>query len=198
MTVSSVFLIIISAIFINNFVLSKFLGICPFIGVSKKIDSSLGMGIAVIFVMTMASAITWIINKYLLTIKINGVSLEYMNIVVFILVIATVVQIVEMIIKKVSKKLYKSLGIFLPLITTNCAVLGAALLAIEKNMSFLETIINGAASGIGFSLALILMAGIRERLRLTKVPEKFVGLPITFITAAILALSFSGFSGMKF
>ncbi len=198
MEISHLLAIIIGAIFINNFVLSKFLGICPFIGVSKKIDSAFGMGIAVIFVMSIASAVTWLIYHYLLT--KNGIfrmDLTYLRTITFILVIATLVQLVEMLIKKFSPGLYKALGIYLPLITTNCAVLGVTILSIDKNYGFLSATVHGMASGIGFSLAIFLMAGIRERLETAHVIRSFKGVPITFISAALLALAFLGFAGMK-
>jgi len=190
--------ILLTTIFINNFVLSQMLGLCPFIGVSKKIDSALGMGMAVIFVMTLASFITYLLYKYVLM----PYDVMFLKTITFILVIASLVQLVEMVIEKVSPSLYQSLGIFLPLITTNCAVLGVALLNINAGfvtaeMGLLKTIVQGVGAGLGFTLALLLMAGIRERLDLAKVPLHLKGVPITYITAGILALAFLGFSGMK-
>jgi electron transport complex protein RnfA len=198
-SIGNLIIISIGAIFIQNFVLAKFLGICPFIGVSKKLNSALGMGMAVIFVLTIASAVTWLIYHYLLLESgIFNKDLTYLRTITFILVIATLVQLVEMLIRKNSPSLYKALGIYLPLITTNCAVLGATILAINKKLGFLETVIHGAASGVGFTIAIILMAGIRERLEVAKVPKAFKEVPITFIAAALLAMAFLGFSGMKF
>jgi len=185
-------IIIISAIFINNFVLSRFLGLCPFIGVSKKLDSAIGMGMAVIFVLTLASVITYIVNQYLLI----PYNLEFLRTVSFILVIAALVQIVEMFIQKSFPGLYQSLGIYLPLITTNCAVLGAALINVVENYNLLESAVHGFSAGVGFTLALIIMSGIREKLDLAKVPETFKGAPIAFITAGLLSLIFLCFKGI--
>jgi Na+-translocating ferredoxin:NAD+ oxidoreductase subunit A len=192
------FTILISTIFINNYVLSQMLGLCPFLGVSKKIDSALGMGMAVIFVMTLASFITYIVYKFVLVPN----DITYLRTISFIIVIASLVQLVEMTIEKLSPALYDALGIFLPLITTNCAVLGVAVLTIDKGfisaeMGLVKSIVQGMGAGIGFTLALLLMAGIRERLELARVPKNLAGLPITFITAGLLALAFLGFSGMK-
>jgi len=190
--------ILISTIFINNYVLSQMLGLCPFLGVSKKLDSALGMGLAVIFVMVMASFFTYLIYKFILI----PYDIVYLSTISFILVIAALVQLVEMVIQKVSPSLYQALGIFLPLITTNCAVLGVALLNINSGfitskMGLLESMVQGLGAGLGFTLALLLMAGIRERLELADIPKNLKGLPITFITAGLLALAFLGFSGMK-
>jgi electron transport complex protein RnfA len=192
--------ILLSTILINNYVLSRILGICPFLGVSKKLDSALGMGLAVIFVMTLTSFITHPIYKYVLV----GYRITYLTIIVFILVIAAVVQLVEMVIRKISPVLHQSLGIFLPLITTNCAVLGVVLLNISSgfakpnvSMGLLKSVVQGFGGGAGFTLALLIMAGIRERLEIADVPENLKGVPITFITAGLLALAFYGFSGMK-
>ncbi len=185
-------IIIISAAFINNFVLSRFLGLCPFIGVSKRLDSALGMGMAVIFVLTLASIITYIINQYLLL----PYNLEFLRTVSFILVIATLVQFVEMVIQKTSPPLYDALGIYLPLITTNCAVLGAAFLNINEKFNLLESAVNGFGAGVGFTIALIFMASIREKLEVAKIPENFKGAPITFIIAGILSLIFLCFKGI--
>jgi electron transport complex protein RnfA len=185
-------LIFIGAIFVNNFVLSRFLGICPFMGVSKKIDTALGMTFAVMFVMTIAGIITWIIQYAVL----NPFKLQYLQTIVFILIIASLVQLVEMIVEKVSPALYSSLGIFLPLITTNCAILGVAILNIQQNYNFLQMFVFTFASSLGFGLALVLFAGIRERVELSDVPVYFKGMPIAFISAGILALAFMGFSGL--
>jgi electron transport complex protein RnfA len=192
--------ILLSTIFINNYVLSRILGLCPFLGVSQKIDSAIGMGLAVIFVMTLTSFITYPIYKYVLV----PFRIPYLTTIVFILVIAALVQLVEMIIKRVSPALYHALGIFLPLITTNCAVLGVAVLNISSgfaepgvSMGLLKSVVQGFGGGIGFTLALIIMAGIRERLEIADIPENLKGVPITFITAGLLALAFFGFSGMK-
>jgi len=185
--------IAVGAIFVNNFVLFRFLGLCPFFGVSKKTSSALGMGFAVIFVMTCASAITWPIYTYLLI----PFEIEFMKTVTFILVIATFVQLIEMVIRKHKPSLYKALGIYLPLITTNCAVMGVALLNVEEGYSLIGSVVDGFSAGIGFTLALLLMSGIRERLELADVPKSFEDLPIAFISAALLALAFMAFSGMR-
>lgn len=196
----SIIQIAIASILINNFVLSRFLGLCPFFGVSKKISSAIGMGMAVIFVMTVASMFTWIIDKYIL-IPNNAL---YLQTIIFILVIASLVQLVEMILQKFSPVLYEALGIFLPLITTNCAILGVALINAGDNtftgkpFTFIECIVNGITSGIGFTLALVLMAGIREKLDLANIPKPLVGLPIAFVTAGLMAIAFLGFSGLNF
>lgn len=187
-----VFLIFISAVLVNNFVLSYFLGICPFIGVSGKIESATSMGFAVTFVLTLTAAITWLINHYIL-IAFKVQFLEYVS---FIIVIAALVQFVEMFIRKTSKTLYDSLGIYLPLITTNCAILGLALFAALRDYSFIENIVFGIGAGIGFTIALLLMAGIREELDLADVPEPLKGAAITLIIAGLLALAFMGFAGL--
>lgn len=200
MQISNLFFIIISAIFINNFVLVRFLGLCPYIGVSKKLDSALGMGMAVIFVMTMASVFTWLINHFFLS-PVTGIfnyDLTFLRTITFILSIAVLVQFVEMVIRKSAPELYKALGIYLPLITTNCAVLGVSILNITENYNFIEALLNGMASGVGFTLVLLLMAGMRERLDRAKVPNAFKGMPIAFILAGTMALAFLGFSGLKF
>ena len=184
--------IFISAILVNNFVLYYFLGICPFLGVSKKLDSALSMGLAVTFVMTITAVISWAINNLIL-IPFN---LDYLQTVSFILVIASLVQLVEMFIRKISPPLYQALGIYLPLITTNCAIMGLALLAARKGYNFPETVIFGVGSGIGFTLAIILMAGIREDLDLADIPESLKGAGIALIVSGIMALAFMGFSGM--
>ncbi len=189
---TALFLIIISTVFVNNFVLARFLGLCPFMGVSRKIETAIGMGMAVVFVMTVASAVTWNIQSFILT----PFNLEYLQTIMFILVIASLVQFVEMFVRKASPSLYQSLGIFLPLITTNCAVLGVAILTIQKGLSFIATITFAFGSSIGFTLALVLMAGIRERLEMADVPKPFKGTAVAFITAGLLSLAFMGFSGM--
>ncbi len=187
-----VFLIFISAVLVNNFVLSYFLGICPFIGVSGKIESATSMGFAVTFVLTLTAAITWLINHYIL-IAFRVQFLEYVS---FIIVIASLVQFVEMFIRKTSKTLYDSLGIYLPLITTNCAILGLALFGALRNYSFIENIVFGIGAGIGFTIALVIMAGIREELDLADVPEPLKGAAITLIIAGLLAMAFMGFAGL--
>ncbi|MCF7858288.1 MAG: electron transport complex subunit RsxA [Candidatus Cloacimonetes bacterium] len=184
----------VMAIFVQNFVLMRFLGLCPYIGVSKKLDSALGMGMAVIFVMTMASTFTWLIQTYLLI----PLHIEFLQTIAFILTIASLVQLVEMVIQKTAPALYKSLGVFLPLITTNCAVLGVAILNIQSEFSFIYAILNGLFAGIGFTLVLILMAGIRERLERAGLPLSMRGMPIAMIVAGSMALAFLGFSGLKF
>jgi electron transport complex protein RnfA len=184
--------IFISAVLINNFVLRYFLGICPFLGVSKKIDSAVSMGLAVTFVMTITAVVSWAINHWILI----PYGLDYLKIVSFILVIASLVQLVEMFIRKVSPPLYQALGIYLPLITTNCAIMGLALLAALKEYNFLESVVFGFGSGIGFTLAIILIAGIREQLDLADVPEPLKGAGISLIVAGIMALAFFGFAGM--
>lgn len=189
----------VSSIFISNFVLMQFLGICPFIGVSKKIDSALGMGMAVIFVMTLASTITYLIQNYLLV----PYEMGYLQTISFILVIASLVQFSEMFMKRHMPALYQQLGIFLPLITTNCAVLGVAILNTKflwedgTPLSFIESVWNGVMAGVGFTLALVLMAGVREKLETAEVPDSLKGLPITYIAASLIAVAFLGFSGMK-
>ena len=189
---TGIFAIFIVAVFIENFVLNQILGICPFIGVSNKLDSAVGMGFAVTFVMVMAGVVTWCIQTYILV----PYNLEYLQTISFILVIASLVQFVEMVVKKTAPALYQSLGVFLPLITTNCAVLGAALLNIKKGYNLLQSISNSFGAGIGFFFALILMAGIRERLDTAEIPQAMKGAPITFVTAGLLATAFMGFSGL--
>ncbi|MCI5724418.1 MAG: electron transport complex subunit RsxA [Fusobacterium gastrosuis] len=193
MSIGGLFSIIIGSIFINNIIFAKFLGCCPFMGVSKKIDSSLGMGMAVTFVITIASAVTWIVYKFVL----EPFGLEYLQTISFILIIASLVQFVEMAIQKTSPSLYKALGVFLPLITTNCAVLGVAIINIQSKYNFIETIVNGFGVAVGFSLALLLLAGIREKLEFADIPKNFKGVPIAFVTAGLLAMAFMGFSGMQ-
>ena len=184
--------IIIAALLSENFILVKFYGICPFMGVSKKIDTALGMGMAVTFVMALASTACYAINLLLILF-----SLEYMQTVAFILVIAALVQVVEMFLKKFVPALYKALGVFLPLITTNCAVLGVVLVNVQNGYDFLTSVVNGAAGGLGFTLAIVLFASIRERVDKSDCPAPFEGFPITLIAAGLLALAFMGFSGLK-
>ncbi len=188
----SLFAIIIGAILVNNFILTRFLGLCPFFGVSKKTESAFGMGMAVIFVMGIASATTWAIYTYLLV----PLHIEYLQIISFILTIAVLVQFVELFLKKFNDALYKSLGIYLPLITTNCAILGVAFLNVQENYNFIQSLVFGISAGVGFLLALLLMSGIRERLEFAKVPKSMQGIPIAFIIAALMSLAFLAFSGM--
>ncbi len=188
----SYFAIIIGAIFVNNVVFAQFLGICPFLGVSSKVDTSLGMGAAVTFVMALSSIVAWLIQEYILV----PFGIEYMQTIVFILVIAALVQMVEIILKKVSPSLYQALGIFLPLITTNCAVLGVAILMIQKEFDLLQSFVYAIATAVGFAIALVLFAGIRERLELDGVPAAMKGVPVALIVVAILAMAFMGFSGL--
>ena len=184
--------IILAAILSQNFILVKFYGICPFMGVSKKIDTALGMGMAVTFVMALASAVCWGINQLLIIMEV-----QYMQTVAFILVIAALVQVVEMFLKKFVPALYKALGVYLPLITTNCAVLGVVLVNVQEGYNFLLSVVNGAAGGLGFTLAIVLFASVRERVDKTDCPECFKGFPIALIAAGLLALAFMGFSGLK-
>lgn len=186
------FIIVVGAILVNNIVLSQFLGICPFLGVSKNLRPALGMGLAVIFVMAISSPLSWLVQKYIL----EPLHLEFMQTIAFILVIAALVQFVEMVVRKISPALYDMLGVFLPLITTNCAVLGVAFLNIQKGYSLLETAVNSTANAVGFTLALILMAGIRERLEAAEIPEAMRGIPISLVVAGLLSISFLGFSGL--
>lgn len=185
-------LIFISAIFVNNIVLSQFLGICPFLGVSKKIDTAIGMGGAIAFVLTLATIITWCVQKYVL----DAFGLQYLQTLSFILVIAALVQMVEIILKKVSPALYQALGIFLPLITTNCAVLGVAILVIQKDFNLLQSVVYAFSTTLGFALALIVFAGIREQQALVRIPKGMQGIAIVMVTAALLSLAFMGFSGV--
>ena len=189
----ALFGILLSALLSENFILVKFYGICPFMGVSKKIDTALGMGMAVTFVMAIASAACWAVDAYVL----QPLNLGYMQTVAFILVIASIVQVVEMFLKKSVPALYKALGIFLPLITTNCAVLGVALVNVQQGYDFLLSVFNGAAGGLGFTLAIVLFASVRERVDKADCPESFKGFPITLIAAGLLAMAFMGFSGLK-
>ncbi len=185
-------IILLSAVFINNYVLSKFLGICPFLGVSKKLDSATGMSLAVIFVMLIATAVTWPIQTFLLTPNDMG----YLQTIVFILVIAALVQLVEIVLKKYMPALHKSLGVYLPLITTNCAVLGVTILNIDEGYSFVESMVNSLGSGLGFFLAMVMFSGVRSTIEGSDIPESFKGLPVTLIAASITSLSFMGFGGV--
>ena len=185
--------ITLSAILANNFIFSQFLGICPFLGVSQKVDTAVGMGIAVTFVMGLASAITWAVQRFVL----DPFGLGYMQTVAFILVIASLVQFIEMFLQKAMPALYTALGVYLPLITTNCAVLGFAILNINSNYNFIESVVYGITGGLGFLLAIVLFASIRERLVFAEYPKSFEGFPIALVTAGLMALSFLGFSGLK-
>ena len=193
MLFTKLFIIFLSAVLVNNYVLNRFLGICPFLGVSKNSSAAFGMGMAVIFVMVIASMATWLIQHYLL-IPLN---ITFLQTITFILVIATLVQFVEMVIAKISPALQQALGIFLPLITTNCAVLGLVKINSNSNLSFTESIVNGLGAGVGFTIALLLMSAIRERMDLTDgVPECMKGIPIAFIIAGLMSLAFMGFTGL--
>lgn len=180
------------AVFVNNVVLSQFLGICPFLGVSKKVDTSLGMGAAVTFVLAIATIFTYLIQRFVL----EPLSITYMQTIAFILVIASLVQMVEIILKKVSPSLYQALGVFLPLITTNCCVLGVAIMVIQKEFTLLQSVVYALSTAVGFTLAMVVFAGIREQLARTEIPEVFRGIPIALISAGILAMAFMGFSGI--
>ena len=184
-------LLFLSIVLVNNVITSQFLGICPFLGVSKKVDTAVGMGVAVTFVLALASVITFFIQKILV-----ATNTEYLQTIAFILVIASIVQFVEMVIKKMSPSLYQALGVYLPLITTNCAVLGIALVNVQNNYNLIATLINGAGAGIGFTLAIVLFAAIRERLELADIPEAFQGFPITLIAASLMSIAFLGFTGL--
>lgn len=185
-------LIIISAVFVNNIVLARFLGICPFLGVSNKSSSALGMSGGVIFVMTLSTTVTFLINQYVLV----PLNVSFLQTTMYILVIASLVQIVEIILKKVSPALYQALGVYLPLITTNCAILGVALLVVQDNLTLAKAIVFAVANGVGFSFALLLFAGVRERMELSDIPEALKGAPIALITAGLLSMAFMGFSGI--
>ena len=185
-------LIAIGSALVNNVVLSQFLGICPFLGVSKRTDTAAGMGGAVIFVITISSLLTSIIYNYLLV----GLHIEYLKTIVFILVIAALVQVVEMFLKKTSPALYKSLGVYLPLITTNCAVLGVALTNVQKDYGILPSVVNGFATAVGFTISIVILAGVRERIEYNDIPESFKGTPIVLVTAGLMAIAFMGFSGI--
>ena len=199
-TLATLFSIAVTYAIINNVVLSQFLGICPFLGVSKKTETASGMGLAVIFVITIAAFVTGVINKFILANEAliqMGIDLRYLKTIVFILVIASLVQFVEMFLKKSIPALYQSLGVFLPLITTNCAVLGVALNAITYEYNLLETVVYALATGVGFFIAIVLMAGIREKIEYNDIPKPFQGTAIVLITAALMAIAFMGFSGMN-
>ena len=189
---TAIFAIVITAMLVNNVVFSQFLGLCPYFGVSKKLDTALGMSFAVMFVMTLAAAITYVIQHFVL----EPLGIGYLQTIAFILVIASLVQLVEIVLKKIARTLYEALGIFLPLITTNCAVLGVAILATQNKYDFLETLIFALASAVGFMIALVIFAGIRERLELRRVPKLMQGTAIAMITAGILAMAFMGFAGL--
>ena len=192
MDITKILSISLGAILVNNFILVQFLGICPFMGVSKKMDTAVGMGFAVIFVMGLASALCYPVNLLLV-----ALGLEYMQTVAFILVIAALVQFVEMFLRKMIPTLYEALGVYLPLITTNCAVLGVVLLNVQQNYNFIESVVYGVTGGVGFLLAIVLFASIRERLQFADPPKSFEGFPIALITAGLMALCFMGFSGLK-
>ncbi len=187
-----ILLMMLSAILVNNYVLSRFLGICPFLGVSKKLETATGMGMAVIFVMTLASLITYLVQYFILV----PLGLEFMQTIAFILVIAALVQLVEMVIQKSSPALYQGLGVYLPLITTNCAVLGVALINISENYTLIESVINGFGAAIGFTLAIVLFAGIRERFAVKQIPKPMQGFPIALISASLMSVAFMGFTGL--
>ena len=188
----SIIALVIGAIFVNNVVLAQFLGICPFLGVSKDVKSSVGMGGAVLFVMLLATMVTYLIMQYVL----RPLNLDYLQTIAYILVIAALVQMVEIVLKKIAPALYQALGVFLPLLTTNCAVLGVAILVIQKDMNFLQSVVYSASIAVGFALALIIFAGIREQLDLTGTPKGMKGVPIALLTAGILAMAFMGFNGL--
>ena len=192
MDFTKLFVILVSSVLVNNFVLSRFLGICPFLGVSKKVDTSIGMGMAVTFVMALAGTFTWIIQYTILV----PLGLEYLQTIAFILVIASLVQFVEIVLQKISPTLYQALGVFLPLITTNCAVLGLAILNIQLEYNLLETIVHSIGAAVGFSLAIVLFAGIREKLELADVPAPFQGFPVALIAASLMSIAFLGFTGL--
>ncbi|CDZ74428.1 Electron transport complex subunit A [Peptoniphilus sp. ING2-D1G] len=188
----SIFAILISTILVNNYVFAQFLGICPFLGVSSKVETATGMGVAVTFVVVLSSAITWVIQRYILDL----LGLQYLQTIVFILVIASLVQFVEIVIKKTSPSLYTAMGVYLPLITTNCVVLGVTVLNIQNNYNLIETVFSGFGASVGFALALLLMSSLRERLSFADVPKDLQGVPIALISAGLMALSFSGFQGL--
>lgn len=193
MSFTELFSLALGAILMENFVLVKFLGCCPFLGVSKKTETAVGMGLAVIFVMTVASAATYLVNKYILM----NFDLEYMQTVAFILIIASLVQFVEMFLMKAMPSLYQALGIYLPLITTNCAVLGVALLNVQKGLNFIGSVVYGFSAAVGFTLAIVLFASVRERLEFSECPKSFEGFPIALISASLLAMAFMGFQGLQ-
>ena len=185
-------LLVLAGIFVNNYVLAQFLGICPFLGVSKKVETATGMGVAVIFVMTFASAVAWLVYELILV----PLDITYLYNIAFILVIASLVQFVEMFLKKSSPALYQALGVFLPLITTNCAVLGVAVLNMQKGYGFIEAVLNGVGGAAGFALAIILFAGIRERIEFNETPKAFDGFPLALVTAGLMSIAFLGFQGL--
>ena len=189
---TGILLILLTSILVNNFVLSRFLGICPFLGVSKRVETAMGMGMAVTFVMALASVISYLVHYYILV----PLEIEYMQTIAFILVIAALVQLVEMALQKLVPSLYSALGVYLPLITTNCAVLGVAIINITENYTLLQTLVNGIGAALGFTLAIVLFAGIRERLELADIPEAMKGFPIALISAGLMAMAFMGFSGL--
>lgn len=193
MSLSNLLVIFFSAVLINNFVMVRFLGICPFLGVSKQIETALGMGMAVTFVMGLSSAVTWAFNYYLLV----PLGLEFLQTIAFILVIASLVQFVEMVLQKTSPGLYQALGVYLPLITTNCAVLGVTLINVIQKYNFVETVVNGVGAALGFTLAIVLFAGLRERLEAAPIAEAWRGFPIALVTAGLLSIAFMGFSGFN-
>lgn len=185
-------LLVLAGIFVNNYVLSQFLGICPFLGVSKKVETAAGMGIAVIFVMTLAAAVAYLVYQFILV----PLKIEYLYTIAFILVIAALVQFVEMFIKKSSPSLYQALGVYLPLITTNCAVLGVAVVNMQKGYGFIESVLNGVGGAAGFALAIVLFAGIRERIEFNDTPKAFEGFPLALVTAGLMSIAFLGFQGL--
>ncbi len=193
MSTTSLISILIMSMLINNVVLSQFLGICPFLGVSKKVDTAAGMGAAVIFVITLASIICGLIYHFIL----HPLGLDYLNTIVFILVIASLVQFVEMFLKKAMPALYKALGVYLPLITTNCAVLGAVLLNVQNEYNVLQGIVNGIATSVGFAISIVILAGLREKMQYNRIPKAVQGFPFTMFTASLMAIAFCGFSGLK-
>lgn len=190
--IADLLLLLVSAVLVNNFVLARFLGLCPFFGVSKKTETALGMGMAVIFVIVVACAVTWLIERFILV----PFDVVFLRTIAFILVIAGLVQFVEMVVKKTNPALYQSLGVFLPLITTNCAVLGAALLVIQKEYNFIEMLVFSFGASAGFTLAIVIFSGVRERMALARIPKNFQGIAIAMITASVLSLAFMGFSAM--
>ena len=192
-TIAELLTILVTSSLINNVVLSQFLGLCPFLGVSKKTDTALGMGLALTFVITLSSAVCGLIYKFILI----PLDLAYLQTIVFILIIAMLVQFVEMVLKKYMVSLYKALGVYLPLITTNCAVLGGALLNVQNDYNIVQGIVNGFATAIGFTISIVILAGIREKMYYNDVPESFKGMPIVLITAGLMAIAFTGFSGLR-
>lgn len=192
MDIKTLFVIFVGAVLVNNFTLNQFLGICPFLGISKKVETAMGMGMAVTFVMTLAGILTWLVQIFIL----NQFGLQYLQTIAFILVIAALVQFVEIFLKKASPALYSALGVFLPLITTNCAVLGLAIMNISKGFNIIETIVHSIGAALGFTLAIVLFASIREKLEIADVPEAFKGFPIALITASLMSIAFMGFQGL--